>query len=82
MKRDLEKLIQGTADAARAWAYASGPSARLPAEGLRPAFVAHRLVCALAELEELFAVHRTLWPQDQTWRTRHGESMMDRLGSK
>jgi hypothetical protein len=82
MKRDLEKLIQGTADAARAWAYASGPSARLPAEGLRPAFVAHRLVCALAELEELFAVHRTLWPQDQTWRARHGESMLDRLGSK
>jgi hypothetical protein len=82
VKRDLEKLIQGTADAARAWAYASGPSARLPAEGLRPAFVAHRLVCALAELEELFAVHRTLWPQDQTWRASHGESMPDRLGSK
>ena len=82
MKRDLEKLIQGTADAARAWTYASRPSARLPAEGLRPAFVAHRLACALAELEELLAVHRTLWPQDQAWRARHGESMVDRLGSK
>lgn len=82
MKRDLEKLIQGTADAARAWAYASGPSARLRVEGFRPAFVAHRLVCALTELEELLAVHRSLWPQDQTWRARHGESMVDSLGSR
>lgn len=82
MKRDLEKLIQGTAEAARAWAYAAGPGGRLPAEGLRPAFVAHRLVCALAEMEELLAVHRTLWPQDQTWRARHGESMVDRMGPR
>ncbi len=82
MKRDLEKLIQGTTEAARAWAYASGPGARLSAEGLRPAFVAHRFVCALAEMEELLAVHRTLWPQDQAWRSRHGESMVDRLGSR
>ena len=80
MKRDLEKLIQGTAQAARAWAYASGPGARLPAEGLRPAFAAHRLVCALAEMEELLAVHRSLWPQDQTWRARHGEPMVSHLG--
>jgi hypothetical protein len=82
VKRDLEKLIQGTAEAARAWAYAAGPAGRLPAEGLRPAFVAHRLVCALAEMEELLAVHRTLWPQDQTWRARHGESMVDRMGPR
>jgi hypothetical protein len=82
VKRDLEKLILATAEAVRAWAYASGTGARLPSEGLRPAFVAHRLVCALAELEELFAVHRYLWPKDQSWRARHGESIPDSLGSR
>jgi len=82
VKRDLEKLIQGTAEAAQAWAYASEPGVRMPTEGLRPAFVAHRLVCALAEMDELLAVHRTLWPQDQTWRKRNGEAMLERLDSK
>jgi hypothetical protein len=82
VKRDLEKLIQGTAEAARAWAHASRPGSQLPAEELRPAFVAHRLVCALAEMEELLAVHRTLWPQDQTWRAHHEESMVDGVGPK
>jgi hypothetical protein len=81
VKRNLEKLIQGTAQAARAWASASGNVARLPSDGLRPSFIAHRLACALLEMEELLAVHRTLWPQDQTWRERYADSLVDRVFS-
>ena len=33
-------------------------------------------------MEELLAVHLSLWPQDHAWRTRHDGSMVDRLGSR
>ena len=82
MKLELEKLILGTAHAIRAWASVSGNAVQLATDGLRPSFVAYRLACAMAEMEELLAVHKTLWPQDQEWRERNGELMVGRMYPK
>jgi hypothetical protein len=79
MKRSLEKLIEATTQAARAWEDAARSTSRLRVDGLRPAFVAHRFSCAITELEELFAVHRALWPEDRAWRERQGEPIGERL---
>jgi len=82
VKRDLEKLIHKTAEAARVWAAAARPAAQLPDEELRPAFSEHRLICTIAEMETLLAVHQTLWPQDQSWRERYGDSMIRSMNSR
>ena len=36
----------------------------------------------MAEMEELLAVHKTLWPQDEAWRERNGEPMVGRTFSR
>ena len=79
MKLDLEKLIQRTAQVAQTWAFYSRMGDELPTEDLRPSFIAHRLICSIVELEELFAVHKALWPKDQVWRANNGEYMVDQL---
>ena len=82
MKRELQTLIEATADAARAWSSASVNLAQSPNDGFRPAFIAHRLACAITELEELLAVHTTLWTDDRVWREKQVGSVVDRLYSR
>lgn len=71
--------MKATARAAETWAYVLNPEGGLPVNDLRPAFATHRLICAIAEMEELCAVHRALWPLDQEQRLRLGEPIVDKL---
>ena len=81
MKKDLEKLIQVTSHAVEVWASYQLPEAQLSEDFLRPSFAAHRLGCALEELNELLSVHRMYWPQEQSWRNRHGANLLGQLRS-
>ena len=78
MKRELEKLTLGTAQLIHAWESMSDNEKKGSADGLRSSFIAHRLTCAMAEMDELLAVHKTLWPQDPIWRERNIESFAER----
>ena len=82
MKKDLEKLIQVTSNAVEVWSSSPVPEGRLSEDFFRPSFVAHRLGCALEELNELLSVHRMYWPQEQSWRDRHGANLLGLLRSK
>ena len=82
MKKDLEKLIQVTSNAVEVWSSSPVPKGRLSEDFFRPSFVAHRLGCALEELNELLSVHRMYWPQEQSWRDRHGANLLGLLRSK
>ena len=82
LKKDLEKLIQVTSNAVEVWASFQLPDGRFSEEFLRPSFAAHRLGCALEELNELLSVHSMYWPQEQSWRNRHGANLLELLRSK
>lgn len=79
MKRKLEKHIQASARAVSAWSSVAADAARQTPVGMRPAFVAHRMACALAEVEELLAVHSSLWPEEIRWRQRFREPIVEGL---
>ena len=83
MKRELERLIQLSARAAGAWALAlvNGPTVDSP-DGMRPSFVAHRLACAISEIEELLSAHNSLWPEEHGWRERTRHAATGRFASR
>ena len=75
MKRALQKQILATDQSVRAWNSISRNDLHMTSEGFRPSFLVHRLACTIAELEELLAVHQSLWPHDLTWREDYYESL-------
>jgi hypothetical protein len=77
VKRELEKLLRGTAQVIEAWESMVANENQLPADGLRPSFISYSLACAMAEMEELLVVHETLWPKDSAWREHDIESIVN-----
>ena len=83
MKGDLQRQILLSGREVLGWASTlRNPIDALLSDSVRPSFAAHRLICALAEMEELIAACKLLWPIEEAWCVRRWDETVQQVSAQ